>query len=409
MADFELMVNSEKMRDICEKIRFGGGEAVTVGFSEDSETGKKQLMLLASDEIVQAQGFVPVDVKGEEEALFMSSILLDDVRQISNYGKNIRLSFSDGSCRITSGTAKMSCPIMNSGKRIELPQEELAEGLAVSVRTDNFRHALNVGGVYAEAESNLQVYNKSVCFTFHSGDDGYNMRMCSSISGSFSSYSSCAVTTDDATGAQLAQKQYVLKYSHLKALLNCVDDEEIIIVFGKTHIWIKDSNAAYIITMLSGAFNKVLLDLYDNEQYDVRFGMNRKELISAIDCVMTGRKEINNIRASVWFKIDGSKMAVESCDEEQKVELEEFAIEDVGGFEQLYDAAYLKKLLLVFSSEKIMMRAVKNREIMMLYVSDNEKDLAVMLPVKPNTKKDNEKSDEKPKKASEKTGGKKKK
>ncbi len=50
-----------------------------------------------------------------------------------------------------------------------------------------------------------------------------------------------------------------------------------------------------------------------------------------------------------------------------------------------------------------MMRAVKNREIMMLYVSDNEKDLAVMLPVKPYSKKDNEKSNEKPKKTYEKT------
>ncbi len=68
-----------------------------------------------------------------------------------------------------------------------------------------------------------------------------------------------------------------------------------------------------------------------------------------------------------------------------------------------------KNVFDIFSSEKIMMRAVKNREIMMLYVSDDEKDLAVMLPVKPNTKKDNGKSDEKPKKASEKTGGKKKK
>lgn len=145
---FIFKIASEEMKTACEKLRFGGGSAVSFRFMKDRDE-KPAVSMITSDGISQCQtNPVSISTRETPQDFITGILLLDVVKSIAQFDSNITLQVDDSSCRLKCGTADLTVDLVKEASGIELHEEEQKELLAFGMLTEDFSHALNVAGMF---------------------------------------------------------------------------------------------------------------------------------------------------------------------------------------------------------------------------------------------------------------------
>lgn len=96
---FTFKIASEEMKTACEKLRFGGGNAVSFRFMSDSD-GKPAVSMLTSDGISQCQtNPIGISTKETPQDFIAGILLLDVVKSIAQFDSKMTLQVNDSPCR----------------------------------------------------------------------------------------------------------------------------------------------------------------------------------------------------------------------------------------------------------------------------------------------------------------------
>ena len=379
---FTFKIASEEMKTACEKLRFGGGNAVSFRFVSDSD-GKPAVSMLTSDGISQCQtNPIGISTKETPQDFIAGILLLDVVKSIAQFDSKMTLQVNDSSCRFKCGTADLTVDLLKEAAGIELHEEEQKGMLAFGVLTEDFGHALNVAGMFGGSVTDgirEAAHNGTYHISFKKKEDGVVMCICSTLATVFFGYSKCKVGVMEQFEEGLVNTRCVLRISNLKALRECVCDEQVAIYLTKVHLMAKDSSAAYITTLVNGSYSDKITGLGESVEYDCRYELGRKELLTAVDCIRIG---MDGMREKEILSIDvsGDRISVRSFDDRQEVTLKDTGDKEGDEFHVLLSTMYFRKVLATFSSDRIIFRSsLKMSGIVTL--CDNEDDRAALMPV----------------------------
>lgn len=88
---FTFKIASEEMKTACEKLRFGGGNAVSFKFMKDKD-GKPAVSMVTSDGISQCQtNPISISTKETLQDFITGILLLDVVKSIAQFDSSITL------------------------------------------------------------------------------------------------------------------------------------------------------------------------------------------------------------------------------------------------------------------------------------------------------------------------------
>lgn len=379
---FTFEIASEEMKTACEKLRFGGGNAVSFKFMKD-ENGNPAVSMVTSDGISQCQTN-PVSI-GTKDTLhdFMAAILLlDVVKSIAQFDSRITVQVDDSSCELTCGTADLTVDLVKEAVGIELHEEEQKELLAFGVLTEDFSHALDVAGMFGGSVADgikEAAHNGTYHISFGKKDDDVMMYVCSTLATAFFGYSKCKVGVMEQFEEGLINSRCILRISNLKALRDCVCDDQIAVYLTKIHLMAKDSKAMYITTLVNGSYSEKITQLGDAAEYDCRYELGRKELLTAVDCIRVGMDGMK-VKDILSVDVSGEKISIRSYDERQEVTLKDTGDKEGDEFHILLSTMFFRKALATFSSDRIIFRSnFKMKGIITL--CDNEDDKAVLMPI----------------------------
>ena len=380
--DFTFKIASEEMKTACEKLRFGGGSAVSFKFMKDKE-GKPAVSMVTSDGISQCQTN-PIGISTEDapQDFITGILLLDIVKSIAQFDTKITLEVDSSSCKLKCGTADLTVDLVKEAAGIELHEEEQKGLLAFGVLTEDFSHALNVAGMFgghAADDIKEAAHNGTYHISFKKKDENVVMCICSTFGTAFVGYSKCKIGVMEQFEEGLLDTRCIVRILNLKALRDCVLDEQAAIYLTKIHLIANDSRATYITTLVNGTYSDKITEMGDMAEYDCRYELNRKELLTAVDCIrigMDGMKEKDILSVNV----SGDKVSVRSYDERQEVALKDTGEKEGDEFHVILSTMYFRKALATFSSDRIIFRSnLKMRGVVTL--CDNEDDKAVLMPI----------------------------
>lgn len=379
---FTFKIASEEMKTACEKLRFGGGNAVSFRFMKDQD-GKPAVSMITSDGISQCQtNPISISVKEAPQDFITGILLLDVVRSIAQFDSRMTLQVDDSSCRLKCGTADLRVDLVKDAAGIELHEEEQKGLLAFGVFTEEFSHALNVAGMFGGSTADgIQeaAHNGTYHISFRKKEDGVMMCICSTLATAFFGYSKCKVGVMEQFEEGLTNTRCILRISNLKALRDCVCDEQIAVYLTKIHLMAKDSKAAYITTLVNGSYSEKITDLGETAEYDCRYELGRKELLTAVDCIRIG---MDGMREKDVLSVDvsGDRISVRSFDGRQEVMLKDTGDREGDEFHIILSTMYFRKALATFGSDRIIFRSnLKMSGIVTL--CDNGDDKAVLMPI----------------------------
>ncbi len=222
-------------------------------------------------------------------------------------------------------------------------------------------------------------HNGTYHISFKKKDDNVVMCICSTFSTAFVGYSKCKIGVMEQFEEGLLGTRCIVRISNLKVLKDCVCDEQAAIYLTKIHLIANDSKATYITTLVNGTYSDKITEMGDMAEYDCRYELGRKELLTAVDCIrigMDGMKEKDILSVNV----SGDKVSVRSYDERQEVALKDTGDKEGDEFNVILSTMYFRKALATFSSDRIIFRSnLKMRGIVTL--CDNEDDKAVLMPI----------------------------
>lgn len=379
---FTFKIASEEMKTACEKLRFGGGSAVSFKFMKDKD-GKPAVSMVTSDGISQCQtNPIGISAKEAPQDFITGILLLDVVKSVAQFDSMITLQVDDSSCRLKCGTADLTVDLVKEASGIELHEEERKGLLAFGVLTEEFSHALNVAGMFggsAADEIKEAAHNGTYHISFKKKDDNVMMCICSTFGAAFFGYSRCKVGVMEQFEEGLLDTRCIVRISNLKALRDCVCDEQAAIYLTKIHLIANDSKAMYITTLVNGTYSDKITELGGLAEYDCRYELGRKELLTAVDCIrigMDGMKEKDILSVDV----SGDRISVKSYDERQEVTLKDTGDKEGDEFHIILSTMYFRKALATFSSDRIIFRSNLNMKGMVT-LCDNEDDKAVLMPI----------------------------
>lgn len=379
---FTFEIASEEMKTACEKLRFGGGNAVSFEFMKD-ENGNPAVSMVTSDGISQCQTN-PVSVSTENTLhnFIAAILLLDVVKSIAQFDSRITVLVDDSSCELTCGTAVLTVDLVKEAVGIELHEEEKKELLAFGVLTDDFSHALDVAGMFGGSAADgikEAAHNGTYHISFGKKDDDVMMCVCSTLATAFFGYSKCKVGVMEQFKDGLINTRCILRISNLKALRDCVCDDQIAVYLTKIHLMAKDSKAMYITTLVNGSYSEKITQLGENVEYDCRYELGRKELLTAVDCIRVGMDGMK-VKDILSVDVSGEKISIRSYDERQEVTLKDTGDKEGDEFHILLSTMFFRKALATFASNRVIFRSnFKMKGIITL--CDNEDDKAVLMPI----------------------------
>lgn len=384
--NFKFDIASEEMKTACEKLRFGGGYAVSFKFMKDGN-GNPAVSMVTSDGISQCQSNpINVSTKDTLQDFITGILLLDVVKSIAQFDSRITVQLDDSSCRLRCGTADLTVDLVKEAVGIELHEEEQKELLAFGVLTEDFSHALDVAGMFggSAADGIMEAaHNGTYHISFRKKDDDVKMCICSTLATAFFGYSKCKIGVMEQFEERLVNTRCILRISNLKALRDCVCDEQIAVYLTKIHLMAKDSKAMYITTLVNGSYSDKITQLGEAAEYDCRYELGRKELLTAVDCIRVG---MDGMKAKDILSVDvsGGKISVRSYDERQEVTLKDTGNKEGDEFHIILSTMFFRKALATFDSDRIIFRSSFNMKGI-ITLCGNEDDKAVLMPIQRET------------------------